>query len=254
MNDDFLNQFREPPRPEFAVSLYQRISKNMNTQAKLSTPRRLALTFTALAAALTFILIASPEARVLAQNFLRQIGVLTLDSRPAGEPVLIAPPSAEQLAQVGATATPLAPASQAGTPLDRAVAEAGFLPFLPDYLPEGFTQVSIVAAEYLDDQQIGHGKGIFADYRSESGGYLSIQTNIFDGRALNIPTGGLSVTDVSVNGQAGVWIEGLTFHSDLTPSKTIDMLLWQQGDFVVAIQADQLPLEEVLKIAESLSQ
>jgi hypothetical protein len=26
MNDDFLHQFREPPRPEFARSLYQRIS------------------------------------------------------------------------------------------------------------------------------------------------------------------------------------------------------------------------------------
>lgn len=254
MNDDFLNQFREPPRPEFAASLYQRISRNMTTQAKLSTPRRLALTFTALAAALTFILIASPEARVLAQNFLRQIGVLTLDSRPAGEPVLIAPPSAEQLAQAGATATPISPASQSGTPLERAIAEAGFLPFLPDYLPEGYAQVSIVAAQYLDDQQIGHGMGIFADYRSEAGGYLSIQTNIFDGREQNIPTGGLSVTDVSVNGQAGVWIEGLTFHSESEPGKTINMLLWQTGDYIVAIQADQLPLEEVLKIATGLKQ
>jgi hypothetical protein len=254
MNDDFLNQLREPPRPEFAASLYQRISKNMTTQPKVYLFRRMALTFASLVLMLAVVLAASPDARVLAQNFLRQIGVLTLDSRPAGEPVTIAPPSAEQLAQVGATATPISPASQSGTPLERAIAEAGFLPFLPGYLPEGYAQVSVVAAEYLDDQQIGHGMGIFADYRSETGGYLSIQTNMFDGREQNVPTGGLSVTDVSVNGQAGAWIEGLTFHSDSEPGKTINMLLWQQGDFVVAIQADQLPLEEALKIAESLSQ
>lgn len=32
------------------------------------------------------------------------------------------------------------------------------------------------------------------------------------------------------------------------------MLLWEQGEFVLAIQADQLSLSEVLRIADSLSQ
>lgn len=254
MNDDFLNQFREPPRSEFAASLYKRISKPMITQPYAVFRRRLALTFTALAVALTLILIASPDARAFAQTFLRQIGVLTLDSRPVGEHVIVAPPSAEQMAQAGATATPIPPASQSAAPLERAIAEAGFLPYLPGYLPDGFSQVSIAAAEYLDDQQINLGTGIFADYRSEIDGYLSIQTSRFDGREQSIPTGGLSITDVSVNGQSGVWIEGLPFESSLTPSCTVNMLLWQEGDFVLAIQADQLSLEEVLKIAEGLKQ
>lgn len=253
MNDDFLNQFREPPRSEFAASLYQRISK-MYTQPNIFLRRRLAWTFSVLVAMLTITLAVSPSARALAADLLRQIGVLTLDSRPVGEPVIIAPPSAEQLARANATATPISPASQFGAPLERAVAEAGFLPYLPGYLPDGFSQVSIVAAEYLDDQQIGHGMGIFADYRSETDGYLSIQTSRFDGREQNIPTGGLSLTDVTVHGQSGVWIEGLPFESSLTPSRTINMLLWQEGDFVLAIQADRLSLEEVLKIAERLKQ
>jgi len=254
MNDDFLNQFRESPRPEFAASLYQRISKPMSTYTTVTSRRRLVLTFTALVATLTFILIASPNARVLAANFLRQIGVLGLSDRPAGSPVLIASPSPEQLMMANATATPILTASQTGTPLEKAIAEAGFQPFLPGYLPSGFSQVSIVTAEYLDDQQIGHGMGIFADYVSGANGYISIQTNRFDGREQDIPTGGLTVTDVTVNGQSGVWIEGMAFESPLSPSSTINMLLWQEGDYTLAVQADQLPLEEVLKIAESLSQ
>ncbi|MFT3891928.1 MAG: DUF4367 domain-containing protein [Anaerolineales bacterium] len=254
MNDDFLNQFREPPPPEFAASLYQRISKKMIAQPKVLMFRRLAVTFSVLLAVLTITLAASPSARVLAANFLRQIGVLGLSDRPAGEPVLVASPSPEQLAQAGATSTPFSPSSQTGNPLEKAIREAGFQPFLPGYLPDGFTQISVVAAEYLDDQQIGHGMGIFADYVSSAGGYLSIQTTRFDGRTIDMPTGGLSVTDVTVNGQTGVWIEGLAFHSPHSSSKTINMLLWQEGDYVLAVQTDKLPLDEVLKIAEGLNQ
>lgn len=254
MNDDFLNQFLEPPRPEFAASLYQRISKKMNTQSKALPFRRLAVTFAVLVAMLTITLAASPGARALATDFLRQIGVLGLSERPAGEPVLIESPSPEQLAQAEATSTPFSPSSQSGTPLERAVAEAGFQPFLPGYLPAGFSQVSIVAAQYVDDQQVGHGMGVFADYVSSTDGYISIQTSRFDGRSIDVPTGGLSVTDVTVNGQTGAWVEGLAFHSPHSSSQTINMLLWQQGDYVLAVQADKLPWEEVLKIAESLSQ
>jgi hypothetical protein len=32
------------------------------------------------------------------------------------------------------------------------------------------------------------------------------------------------------------------------------MLVWQEGDFVLSIETDQLALEEVLKIAEGLKQ
>lgn len=226
----------------------------MNTQSKALPLRRLAVTFAVLVAMLTITLAASPAARALATDFLQQIGVLGLSDRPAGEPVLIASPSPEQITQAQATSTPFSPSSQSGTPLERAIAEAGFQPFLPKYLPDGFTQISIVAAQYVDDQQTGHGMGIFADYVSNVEGYLSIQSSRFDGRAIDIPTGGLSVTDVTVNGQAGAWVEGMAFNSPHSSSKTINMLLWQQGDYVLAVQTDKLPLEEVLKIAESLSQ
>jgi hypothetical protein len=252
MNDDFLTNLRESPPPEFAASLYQRISKPMIARTNISYGRRLALTITVIAAVSLIALSASPQARALAADFLHRMGIFTFSTRPVGEPVIIASPSSEQLAN--ATATPFLPTSQTGTQLDKAVSEAGFQPYLPTYLPDGYYQDKVVATQYLDDQQVGHGMGIFANYISREGGYLSIHTNRFDGRALDVPTGGLSVTDVIVSGQPGVWIEGMPFHSSYSSSQSFNMLLWQEGDYVLAIQAAQLPLVEVLKIAGSLKQ
>lgn len=253
MNDDFLTRFRKSPSPEFAATLYERISKPMTTQHRVLPRLRLALTFAAIVAMLTITLAASPGVRALAADLLRQIGVLTLSDRPIGESVVIAPPSPEQLARVNATATPLPPPSQSDTPLEVAIARAGFQPYWPGYVPAGYTQVGIEAAEYVDDQHIGFGMGIFITYLSKTGGYLSIQTTRFDQRAQDIPIGGHTITDVSVGGQPGVWIEDLPFESSQTPSQTIDMLLWQEDDFVLAIQTDRLPLDKVLRIAESLN-
>src|SRR5260221_4291525 len=73
MNDDFLNKFRKAPRPEFAASLYQRISKPMQTQTKPGTLRFAALTLSLLAV-LTATLFLSPSARAFAQSLLHQIG------------------------------------------------------------------------------------------------------------------------------------------------------------------------------------
>jgi hypothetical protein len=136
MKDDFLYKFQKPPRKEFAAALYKRISQPMFTKTA-SMRYRLAYTFAAILIALTITLTFSPTARVLAANFLRQIGVLNLSDRPAGDPVLIASPSPEQVAQAQATATPITPPSETKSKLETAVAQAGFLPFLTNELPQG---------------------------------------------------------------------------------------------------------------------
>ena len=92
MNDDFLTRFRKTPRAEFEADLYRRISKPMSNSTTLFPRRRLALAFAVMLLVLAVALAASPGARALAAGFLRQIGVMTLSERPAGEPVLIAPP------------------------------------------------------------------------------------------------------------------------------------------------------------------
>src|SRR5258707_7014320 len=80
MNDDFLTRFRKAPRPEFAASLYQRISKPMQTQTKPGTLRFAALTLSLLAV-LTATLLLSPSARAFAQSLLHQIGGYAVSSR-----------------------------------------------------------------------------------------------------------------------------------------------------------------------------
>jgi len=253
MKDDFLYKFQKAPRRKFATELYQRISKPMFTKSNTFLRNRLAYAFTILVFALTFTLVASPAARVLAADFLRQIGILNISDRPVGEPVLIAPPSPEQAALASATATPISPVPETLSPMDVAIAQAGFLPFLTDNLPEGYVFDDVVAAEYLDDNQIPYGMGVFVTYRTDDGGYISLHTNLFDGREQDLAMGGQRITDVSINGTAGVWIEDFTSQVGETIEE-IDMLLWQNGEYVLSIQSNQLSLYEVLKLAESLKQ
>lgn len=247
MKDDFLYKFQKPPRKEFAAALYKRISQPMLTKPVIL--RRLSFAFVILLTALTLTLTFSPTARVLAANFLWQIGVLNISDRPAGDPVLIASPSPEQVAQAQATATPITPPSETKPELEIAVAQAGFLPFLTNQLPQGYVLDDIIAAQYLDDQQVPYGWGIFATYRTADGGYLSIHTNRFDGRQQDVPMGGRQITDVEVNGKPGVWIEDFP-----SSGETIDTLLWEVDGYVLAIQSNQLTLEQVLELAKALRQ
>ncbi|MBK9923792.1 MAG: DUF4367 domain-containing protein [Anaerolineales bacterium] len=225
----------------------------MFTKSDAFLRNRFAYAFTILVLALTVTLIASPTARVLAADFLRQIGILNISERPVGEPVLIAPPSPEKAALVQATATPISPTSDTLSPMDVAISQAGFLPFLSNDLPEGYALDDVVAAEYLDDDQVPYGMGIFVTYRADNGGYISLHTNLFDGREQDLAMGGQRITDVSINGTAGVWIED--FPSQVGNAvDEIDMLLWQNGEYVLSIQSNRLSLAEVLELAESLKQ
>jgi hypothetical protein len=253
MKDDYLYKFQKSPRKEFAVNLYQRISKPMFTQPKAFLRSRFAYAFTILVLSLTLTLIASPAARVFAANYLSQIGVLNISDRPVGELVFIASPSPEQAALANATATPIPPTLGTMSPMDAAVFQAGFIPFLSNDIPEGYTLDDVIAAEYLDDDQIPYGMGIFVTYRSENGGYISLHTNLFDNRQQDLAMGGQKITDVVIKGAPGIWIKD--FPSQVgTSTEKIDMLLWENGEYVLSIQSNHLSLDEVLKLAESLKQ
>lgn len=249
MNDDFLNKLQKTPRKQFAADLYQRISQPMSTNLKPSIRSRLAYGFLALLIALTATLTFSPAMRVMARDFLRQIGIFNLSDRPAGDPVLVAPPSTEQIAAAQATSTPLPPQPETGSPLEIAITRAGILPYLPAELPTGYEMEDIVAAEYIDDFGTLYGKGIFAKYTSKDGGMLEIQTSVFDGREIDMPVGGQRVIEVEVNGQPGVWIEDFP-----SINEPIDMLVWEENGFHLSIQSTTLTLEEILRLAASLSQ
>lgn len=247
MKDDFLYKFQKPPRKQFAADLYKRISQPMLNKSALH--RRLIYTFTALLIALIGTLSISPAVRVMAADFLRQIGIFNYSERPAGDYVSVSPPSAEQLAAANATATPLPSQPEAGSSLEIAITRAGILPYLPAELPSGYELQDIVAADYIDDLGTEYGKGIFAKYASSAGGLIEIQTNVFDGREIDIPVGGLRITDTEVNGQPGVWVEDIP-----SINGPIDILSWEENGFYLSIQSNQLTLEEVLRLATSLKQ
>lgn len=249
MNDDFLNKLQKMPRKQFAADLYQRISHPMSTNPKLSIRNRFAYGFFALLTAVTATLSFSPAARAMARDFLQQIGIFNLSDRPAGDPVLVAPPSTEQMTTAQATSTPLPSQPETGSPLEIAITRAGILPYLPTELPTGYELQDIVAAEYIDDFGTQYGKGVFAKYISKDGAILEIQTNVFDGRKMDIPVGGKRLTDVEVNGQPGVWIEDFP-----SINEPIDMLIWEENGFYLSIQSTELKLEDVLVLAASLKQ
>jgi len=253
MKDDFLYKFQKSPRKKFVADLYKRISKPMLSKPKTPMAVRFGYAFTVLLFFLTLTLVTSPAIRVQAAEFLRQIGVLFISDRPVGEPVLISSPSPDHAALANATATPISALPATLSPLEAAISQAGFYPFLPDQLPQGYALDEVVAAEYLDDEHIPHGMGIFITYRTADGGFISIHTNRFDDREQDIPMGGQKITDVLVNNSPGVWIED--FPSRVGDSvEEIDMLLWEDGEYVLSIQSNRLSLDEVLELAISLQQ
>ena len=59
--------------------------------------------------------------------------------------------------------------------------------------------------------------------------------------------------NVTINGTAGVWIEDFPSQVGETIEE-IDMLLWQNGEYVLSIQSNHLSMDDVIKLAESLKQ
>lgn len=70
MNDDFLIRFRKPPRPEFAVALYKRISQPMNTKNAHLRSRLLTVSVSAMLLAIA-LLFSNPRVQAFAQEILR---------------------------------------------------------------------------------------------------------------------------------------------------------------------------------------
>lgn len=69
------------------------------------------------------------------------------------------------------------------------------------------------------------------------------------------PVGDAPTTEVTVREQPGLWVEQAAMgccdeHGNVLLS---NLLVWQEGDIFFDLRSDDLPLEEILRIAESLS-
>jgi hypothetical protein len=76
--------------------------------------------------------------------------------------------------------------------------------------------------------------------------------------AHEFPVGNARVTMVTVRGQPGVWVEATNqgAHQTETGEEILvpwNILLWVEGNYFFWLYSSELPLDENLKVAESLS-
>ncbi len=247
MNEDekFFTQFQETPRPDFAAAVYQRITKPMNTHQKSFSLRKAALTFAAACALLVTAWMAYPPTRVLALNWLRQIGVFTITTgQPDGTQPTAVPPDASQ--------KPLSASSAA-----EASQMAGFQVLAPASLPEGYAAEGVFSI-----QPNGNGKVVVTLYTNPARGTYILMNQYRYGSGDNFVgyvAGQETVVDVLVRGHAGVWIADRLVTSpigSLRPGQVephaSNWLQWDENGIVYTLISDGLTQAESLRLAESL--
>lgn len=250
MNDDFLSNFRKPPRPEFAAALYQRINKPMTKPIRLTVLRAAAL-IAALCAVLGLTLFISPPARAFADGLIHQVGGYIFIQGASGSSHTQKVPQAQITGTVGlkpvdpkagsqSQSNPEAPI-KAGmlTAQDAAGASrlAGFDVLVPAYLPEGFIQQNSWSILNTD-------QGVSVTTAYQDGNKNALILTVLKESPNTAPqTYTLpAVQDVTVRGQPGVWLPGGGKNS----------LVWQENGVTFTLSTNTLPLEEVQKVAESL--
>ncbi len=203
-----------------------------------------------------------PPLRSFAQDVIRTIGGISITNEPTW-----AEQQLDMIAHGTPTPTPV-PLDDHGPAiyfrvrsLDETSELAGFQALAPGYVPAGYqlavqdvitgesgTQVTIYYHYWAADGSIA----------PEDGDFLVILEMQWSENAeqSDLKVGSATVIDVTVNGQPGIWIEGMVTGwwtaQELIPMPT-NMLLWEQQGLTFIIQTHWLPLDEVLLIAESLS-
>lgn len=241
MNDDFLTKFRKEPRPEFAAALYQRINKPVQIQSKLPALRLAALSLSVLAILATIVFL-SPSALAFAGGIIRQVGgyVFTQglpnpDPNRAPSPIqIVRGPDSVSLETIG-----YVPQAQDS---GEASKMAGFAVLVPTYLPSGFSAMSGWFVTHR-----GNGTEVTNGYHSLADNFVVINQWKNDQGGPQQTYAREQIVDVTVRGQAGVWLPGA---ADGTLQK--EALVWAEGDRTYSLISVTLPLDEMLKIAESL--
>ena len=239
MNDDFLTKFRKAPRPEFVASLYQRISKPMNTQTKPQPLRFGALTLSLLAV-LAATLLLSPSVRAFAQGFIRQVGGYVFTEEGSIDQNTKTPKDI----QIDQTQDSVSIRASKNIPSATDPAEAsqlaGFTVLAPTYLPDGYTTMS----GWLIDSN-GYGIVVTNGY-NRGNNFFAINQLKYRAGAPEQTYHRDQIVDVTVRGQSGVWLPA--------PADGKKALVWEENGISYSIISNSLSLDEMLKIAASLSQ
>jgi len=212
-----------------------------------------------------------PSVRAVAQDIIRVIGDVIVSNAPTDAEEYVA-----ALQSGTPTSTPdpsIQPCEDCGEQvvglysLDEVSQMAGFRAYAPEYIPEGY---------WLATRDIFDRSGpimVTTDYRMEldpplhdglqMAGIIALQ-QIFDASGTyswEMNVGDVPVVNVSVNGQPGVWLEQIPVipvedENGQWDYERWNRLIWEADGFTFIIQtnmpSDLLPLEEVIRIAESL--
>jgi hypothetical protein len=127
--------------------------------------------------------------------------------------------------------------------------QAGFQILCPRYVPAGYQLVG---------RGVHHaeaGVNVGTKYAVE-GGIPSIsfsQTRYVTDVTEEYPVGDAPTIDVEVRGQPGLWVEQATVGLAAGEPWLRNLLVWQEDDILNTLRSDDLALEEMSRIAESLS-
>lgn len=230
----WLVQFRKSPRPEFEQDLYARISKPMKAARQLVLPRRIALAFATLIAAVGIALVGLPSTEAFGDGLLRKIGAILFFSDtavPKAGPTA-APPTGLQV--------------QFATNAAEASRVAGFQVLAPAYLPGGYA----LEGQWSVFPQ-GQGMIAVSDYVSPAKHFLHLdQFKPGSGDQYEEPLG--SSSEVSVRGQPGLWITGRQLGNSPGSLIFTNWLMWEEKGVNYTLYGDTLTLDEMLRVAESL--
>lgn len=240
-------------RPNAALERWSTQRLSGDHTMKQTLPLRAALI--ALTLIVAFGLVgAIPSVQAFAQSLLQQIGPVVITDNPT---------AAEQYAQVGeaadpsASPTPLPAVGNEVQTLSRTEAreQYGFDALEPGYLPQGYEPVD-------EPQLFRQPSGSMVSHRSYTSDgtdvYLSIQQSTYrEEDTQQFAVGDAKVSEVTVRGQKGTWIEQanvMTVGDGKGGNRIlpVNYLMWEEDGSFFVIDSSSLGLDEILQIAESL--
>ncbi|HSG17865.1 MAG TPA: DUF4367 domain-containing protein [Anaerolineae bacterium] len=214
----------------------------MDTEDAVFQPRRLALAAVTAMALFVALLFLSPGVQAFAGSLIREIGAIVLiDQRGGGEVPVVDP-----LPTLMPTAPPTYYAHDDGE-ISR---YAGFEPLTPTYLPEGYS-----AQGPWSVLQFAESVGVYRQYRDASGGHFLVFNPVKHSADARFEQGygdNETVTDITVRGQAGVWITGRLFGDSPETLQPTNWLMWVEDGVNYTLYGSELSLAEMVRVAESL--
>ena len=288
MNDDFLSKFHKSPRPEFAQSLFTKLTQDIEARpfiSRHSTLKRITFTLAALCLMFALILAVSPTARVAALTVVNDI-IEKLSIR--GVTVFV---TDESLPTPATSAEGSESYSVVWTALSQhdISADYPFFAKLPTWIPNGYVLQERAALYYFSILETPPFSALF-EWKDNAG--ETIQLEVMEGSCLNgqfyDPDGPLhdqrsdctigifiSVESdnkpevLAINGQPAVFFRGVMKLADLSGSvrkwnpsreKLINdftkgaTMIWENEGrtFWLSVESVTITKEDVIRLAESI--